>query len=227
MTARRLLWPVLALATVLVVVMSLLSPSSAGSKTTALFFGDSLFAGTGTSPKRPVQATETAKRMGWAPTVDAVGGTGWTTGGKHGQAYLDRLLHDGKLGKRFDVVVLEGGTNDALYGDIDRIPAAVTQVVALVHRRQPGARIVLVGGYAPAGHDSPRFEQTDSVLATTATELGLQYVSQLRYHQLTKGFLSHDHFHPGRRGYQRMAADLARALSQAPSEALSAVPARA
>lgn len=225
-TARRLLWPVVALATLLVVAMSLLSPSSAGSKTTALFFGDSLFAGTGTSPKRPVQALETAKRMAWAPTVDAVGGTGWTTGGKHGKPYLERLQHDGKLRKHFDVVVLEGGTNDALYGDIDRIPAAVAQVVALVHHRQPDARIVLVGGFAPAGHDSPRFEQTDSILATTATELGLQYVSQLKYHGLTTGFLSHDHFHPGRRGYQRMAADLAKALSEAPSKALSAVPAR-
>jgi lysophospholipase L1-like esterase len=218
MPARpRQLWPALTLAVLLVVAMSLLSPSSAGSKTKALFFGDSLFAGTGTSPKRPVEATETAKRLGWAPTVDAVGGTGWTTGGKHGKPYLERLQRDGRLGKHFDVVVLEGGTNDALYGDIDRIPEAVAQVVALVHDRQPGARIVLVGGFAPAGHDSPRFQQTDGVLATTATELGLQYVSQLRYHELKTGFLSHDHFHPGRRGYQRMAADLARALSAVPA----------
>jgi lysophospholipase L1-like esterase len=57
------------------------------------------------------------------------------------------------------------------------------------------------------------------VLSLTATELGLQYVSQFRYHQLAKGFLSHDHFHPDRHGYQRMAADLARALSAVPARA--------
>lgn len=218
MSARpRGLWPALGLAALLVVLMSLLAPSSAGSKTTALFFGDSLMAGTGVSPKRPVQALETAKRLGWAPTVDAQGGTGWTTGGKHGKPYLYRLQHDGRLARQYDVIVLEGGTNDAQYGDLDRLPAAVAQVVALVHRRQPHARIVLVGGFTPAGHDGPRAQQADSALATTATELGLQYVSQYRYHDLTRGFLSRDDFHPGRKGYQRMAADLARALSAVPA----------
>ena len=205
------------LAAVFVVALSLLSPSSAGAKTTALFFGDSLFAGTGTSPKRPVQVTDTAKRLGWRPTVDAFGGTGWTTGGKRGKPYLDRLQHDGKLDRTYDVIVLEGGTNDALYGDPERIPEAVAEVVQLVQHRQPQARIVLVGGFAPAGHDSPRFAQTDHLLASTAAHLGLQYVSQLRYHQLSGSFLSKDHFHPGRAGYRLMAADLARELSAVPA----------
>src|SRR2546423_2398254 len=173
MAARpRRLWPALALAVLMVVLMSLLNPSQAGAKTKALFFGDSLFAGTGASPKRPVQALETARRLGWAATVDAVGGTGWTTGGTHGKPYLERLTHDGKLRRQYDVVVLEGGTNDADHGDVDRIPAAVTEVVQLVRRHEPAARIVLVGGFAPAGHDSPLFREADRVLSLTATELG-------------------------------------------------------
>jgi lysophospholipase L1-like esterase len=208
--------------TALVIGLSVLlqAPSDAGPKTAALFFGDSLFAGTGTSPKRPVQVTDTAKRLGWRPTVDAFGGTGWTTGGKHGKPYLYRLQHDGRLDKHYDVVVLEGGTNDAFYGDPERIPEKVAEVITLVRQKQPHARIVLVGGYAAAGRDGARFVRTDGLLAAAAADLGLQYVSQYHYHLLDNGFLSHDHIHPTRAGYRLMAADLARALQP------SAVPTR-
>ena len=42
----------------------------------AYFFGDSLMAGTGASPRRPVMARMAAARLGWDVEVDAWGGTG-------------------------------------------------------------------------------------------------------------------------------------------------------
>src|SRR4051794_19386861 len=204
--------PALLLVVVLVSVVFLQSRSAAGPQTKALFFGDSLFAGTGVSPKAPVQPLEVARRLGWEPTVDAFGGTGYTTGGKRGTPYLHRLQTDGKLGRHYDVVVLEGGTNDALFGDLEALPDAVVRVVALVRERQPGARIVMVGGYAPHDHAGAKAVLADRLLAKAAEDLHLQYVSQFKYHDLTTGFLAHDQFHPGRKGYSLMAQDMVRAL---------------
>lgn len=192
--------------------------SEASSGPRALFFGDSLFAGTGTHPKRPVEATDTARLMHWRPTVDAFGGTGYTTPGHNpkGRTYLYRLQHDGYLGKhRYDVILLEGGTNDALYGDLTQLAERTRELVGYVHAEQPQAHLVLVGGYTPYGHDSARFRQMDQTLRSTATELGLPYLSQYRYVSLRSGFLAKDSFHPGRSGYRRMAADLARGLRSA------------
>lgn len=189
--------------------------SEASSGPRALFFGDSLFAGTGTSPKRPALPTDTARLMHWRPTVDAFGGTGWTTPGHNpkGRTYLYRLQHDGYLERhRYDVVVLEGGTNDALYGDVPGIADHMREVVDLVRHKQPDARIVLVGGFTPAGHDNARFREMERVMRATAAELELPYVSEYRYHVLDKGFLYKDRFHPNRSGYRRMAKDLATEL---------------
>ncbi|MCU1599520.1 MAG: hypothetical protein JWO22_229 [Frankiales bacterium] len=189
--------------------------SEASSGPRALFFGDSLFAGTGTSPKRPVLATDTSRLLHWRPTVDAVGGTGYTTRGHNpkGRTYLYRLQHDGFLTRhRYQVILLEGGTNDALFGDLPALSTRMTEVVGYVREKQPQARLVVVGGFTPAGHDNARFREMERTLAATAHELSLQYVSQYRYHVLSKGFLFKDHFHPNRSGYRRMANDLATQL---------------
>ncbi len=206
----------LALAASLVGGLGLLQQrSEASGGPRALFFGDSLFAGTGTSPKRPVLPTDTARLLHWRPTVDAFGGTGWTTPGHNpkGRTYLYRLRHDGFLTRhRYGVVVLEGGTNDALYGDLPALSARMREAVSYVRSKQPQARIILVGGFTPDGHDNARFREMDRTLSSTAADLHLQYVSEYRYHVLAKGFLFKDHFHPNRSGYRRMANDLAVAV---------------
>lgn len=181
----------------------------------ALFFGDSLLVGVGAIPERPVQVRTVADRLGWRAVVDARGGTGFTTGGRHGKPYLQRLRQDGYLRVPYAVIVLEGGTNDAHHGSLTRLHDAALRTVDYVRSRQPRARIVLVGAFAPAGVDVERYAVADRVLATVAAERGLQYVSQLHYSTVTEaGFLSRDRFHPSDAGYARMGRDLAAALKE-------------
>jgi lysophospholipase L1-like esterase len=181
----------------------------------ALFFGDSLIAGTGAVPPRPVQVRTAADHLGWQAVVDARGGTGYTTGGKHGRPYLTRLRTDGFLRRPYDVIVLEGGTNDAHHGSLTRLRAAALRTVDYVHRRQPWARIVLVGAFAPPGEPLDRYTAVDTILAGVAHDRGLQYVSQLLFSaQTDPGFLSRDAYHPSDAGYGVMGRQLAEALKR-------------
>ncbi len=196
----------------------LAGPGSAGGPAPtgprALFFGDSLFVGVGAAPQRPVQVRTATDLLGWRAVVDAVSGTGYTTGGRHGLPYAERLRTDGRLRSRYDVVVLEGGTNDAHHGSLTHLHDAALETVDLVRRSQPTARIVLVGAFVAHGvGPRERYVLVDRVLEQVASERGLLYVSQLRYSQVTDpGFLSADRFHPGAAGYREMGRDLAAAL---------------
>jgi lysophospholipase L1-like esterase len=181
----------------------------------ALFFGDSLVNGTGAVPRRPVEVREVADRLGWHAYVDAYGGTGYTTGGAHGRTYLQRLRRDHAMGRHYDVVVLEGGTNDARHGSLTHLRAAAVTTVTWVRARQPHARIVMVGGYAPPGIDVTRYAAADAILAGVAQQLGVQYVSQLAFSTTDEpGFLAADRFHPSDHGYDLMGRQLAEALLQ-------------
>ncbi len=200
----------------------LIGPGAAGTPTGSgprvLFFGDSLFVGTGASPRRPVQVRTAADLLGWRAVVDAVSGTGYTTGGRNSLPYDQRLRTDGRLRTPYDVVVLEGGTNDAHHGSLAALHDAALRSVDLVRRAQPRARIVLVGAFVAHGvSPHERYVEVDRVLAQVAQERGLVYVSQLRYGDITEpGFLSADRFHPGDAGYRRMGRDLAAALRPRP-----------
>lgn len=205
------------LAAVLVIVGALTGAGSAGGPQTprvkALFFGDSLIAGSGAVPRRPVEVRTVADRLGWLPVVDAAGGTGYTTGGRNGHRYLDRLRHDHALDSQYEVVVLEGGTNDAHHGSLPQLRTAALRTVDLVRRAEPLARIVMVGAYAPPGVELDRYVEADRILAGVAHDRGLQYVSQLPFSAVaTPGFLSRDAYHPSDTGYHLMGTELATAL---------------
>ncbi len=189
------------------------SGTASGPEPRALFFGDSLFVGTGSSAG-PVQPRTAARLLGWHPIVDAVGGTGFTTGGRRGQPYLTRLQRDGYLNHPYDVIVLEGGTNDAHHGDLTQLRSRALATVDYIRHRQPRARIVLVGAFVAHGVPHPeRYDEVDRVLRQVADDRGLTYVSQRGYADVTDaGFLARDRFHPSAAGYARMGRDLALAL---------------
>lgn len=194
----------------------------------ALFFGDSLMGGTGAVPKRPVMARVAARRLGWSVTVDAYGGTGFTTAGpaaRSGAApYLDRMRRSRVLDTPYDVVLLEGGTNDAWRPvPADVLRARVLQVLELLERRQPQAQVVLMGAYDPPGRSDPRRADVDRVLAAVAAERGLVFFSP-RTGRWAAGvaasrFLSPDRLHPSDVGYGVMGERLARELRAAVPQA--------
>ena len=198
-------------------------PASAGPSpqpaVRAYFFGDSLMAGTGVTPRRPVMARVAAARLGWQVDVDAWGGTGWTTTGTS-PGYLERLQLPGAMPGRYDVVLLEGGTNDARIGSApEAVRTAVHQLVAEVRRRQPQASIVLMGAYDPPGVLDLRRGVADDAVRDAAAELGLAFFSP-RSGQWTAGqqphrFLHDDGLHPSLRGYGVLGERLAGALGAA------------
>ena len=199
-------------------------PASAGpveaktSGVSAYFFGDSLMGGTGATPKRPVMARVAANRLGWDVEVDAWGGTGYTTTGAS-PGYLQRLRRPGALSGRYDVVLLEGGTNDArVRSDPETVRHAVEEVVDEVRRRQPQAVIVLMGAYDPPapGRTDPLRRVVDGVVAEVADDEGLLFFSPLSQGWTVgqpPSFLHPDRLHPNEHGYGVMGARLAEALS--------------
>ena len=199
-------------------------PASAGpaeerpAAVSAYFFGDSLMGGTGVSPKRPVMARVAGARLGWDVEVDAWGGTGYTTTGRS-PGYLDRLRRPGALTGRYDVVLLEGGTNDAHNaGNPRAVRDAVVAVVEEVRQRQPQARIVLMGAYdpPPPGATDPRRRIVDGIVAGVARTLGLPFFSPLSGRWTVDqppSFLHRDRLHPNARGYGVMGSRLAEQLA--------------
>lgn len=223
MGARRYL-RLAALAGVAALVLAGL-PASAGppvapaAQVSAYFFGDSLMAGTGASPRRPVMARVAAARLGWDVEVDAWGGTGYTTTGSS-PGYLDRLRRPGALSGSYDVVLLEGGTNDArVRSTPQQVRTAVRQVVAHVRERQPQAQVVLMGAYdpPPPGRVDPHRTTVDRAVEQVADELGLPFFSPVSG-GWTMGqppaFLHRDRLHPTTRGYGVMGARLADELGR-------------
>jgi lysophospholipase L1-like esterase len=205
-------------------------PAAPEAQVSAYFFGDSLMAGTGASPRRPVMARVAAARLGWDVEVDAWGGTGYTTTGRS-PGYLDRLKRPGALSGDYDVVLLEGGTNDArVRSTPEQVQAAVREVVAHVQARQPRAQVVLMGAYdpPPPGRVDPHRTTVDEAIEAVAGELGLPFFSPSSG-GWTQGqppsFLHPDGIHPTTRGYgvmgSRLAEELGR-ISQAPQRASSA-----
>lgn len=187
----------------------------AGPRVQALFFGDSLMSGTGTRPTRPVMARVAGRLLGWDVTVDAVGGTGYTTGGFRGRPYLERLSAPGLLATPYDVVVLEGGTNDKA-ADPATMHERTSETVRYVRSRLPTATLVLMGAYNPPGrrYDARRVT-IDAMIRSVAVEQDLPYFSPISG-RWTKGqgarFLSADGLHPNAYGYGVMGTKLAAAL---------------
>lgn len=217
--APRILALLLPLLTLLALLPADDAPAPAPATVRAYFLGDSLMSGTGADPPRPVMARIAAARLGWDVEVDAWGGTGYTTTGRS-PSYLERLRLPGALAGEYDVVLLEGGTNDARVGSAPReITAAVREVVAEVRRRQPQARIVLMGAYDPPGVVRLHRAVADDAVRDVARELGLPFFSPLSegWHsgQDAASFLDDDGLHPDDDGYRVMGERLAAALRSA------------
>jgi acyl-CoA thioesterase-1 len=127
-----------------------LAAGGASTATTAgnpvvLFFGTSLTAGLGLDPEQafPALIGKTAAAEGLPIKVVNAGLSGETTAGAARR--IDWVLRT-----PVDLVVIEGGANDALRGLAPEAARAnLEQVIAAVRRRQPSAKIVLVQMEAP------------------------------------------------------------------------------
>jgi len=113
-----------------------------------LFFGTSLTAGYGLAPEQafPALIEKKAREEGVPIKVVNAGLSGETTAGA-----VRRI--DWVLRTPADLVVIEGGANDALRGlSPDAARANLEKLVSAVRAKQPGARIALVQMEAPPNY---------------------------------------------------------------------------
>ncbi|GAA1829610.1 SGNH/GDSL hydrolase family protein [Agromyces salentinus] len=125
----------------------------------ALFLGDSFTEGYGASRPAAIWATIAAGSLRWQPTVDGIGGTGFTkttaTDGTDGLGFRQRLLARGSTGALYDVVVLQGGLNDwQATGDEEY--AAVARAVRTARTLWPEAVVVVFGPAEPIADGTKR-----------------------------------------------------------------------
>jgi acyl-CoA thioesterase I len=122
-----------------------------GGKPVVLFFGTSLTAGLGLSPDQafPALIEKKAAAEGMPITAVNAGLSGETTAGAARR--IDWVLR-----APADLVVIEGGANDALRGlSPDAARANLEQVIAAIREKQPKAKIVLLQMEAPPNYGVP------------------------------------------------------------------------
>jgi acyl-CoA thioesterase-1 len=173
-------------------------------------FGDSLTEGLGVDPSRsyPELLQGHLDRRGYRYRVVNLGVSGDTTSG--GVARLD-----GVLSLKPAVVILELGANDGLRG----LPVAQTRanlekmIAAIAHS---GARVVLAGMTLPPNYGPDYIRPFEAVYRELAAKYNATFIpffldgvaGDARYMQ-------RDGLHPNAAGYERVAANVMRALEPA------------
>ncbi len=163
--------------------MTIAKGSAAGETTTAatvesvrkpvvLFFGTSLTAGLGLDPEQafPLLIEKKAQTEGVPIKVVNAGLSGETTAGAARR--IGWVLRT-----PVDLVVIEGGANDALRGlSPDAARSNLEQVIAAVRQKQPAAKIVLVQMEAPPNFGSAYTHSFSAIYRDIAKREGIPLI---------------------------------------------------
>ncbi|MGI3779734.1 MAG: SGNH/GDSL hydrolase family protein [Janthinobacterium lividum] len=173
-----------------------------------LVLGDSYTEGYGADPETKGWAYLVGKPLGWKVTVNGVGGTGYVNPGPRNEGtYLQRLT--GVQGGSFDLVVLQGGSNDRDTSYL-ALQDAVSRTVDAVRAKFPGTAVLLLGPATPYGKpDAPRVE-AQCVLAGYGTQQHLPFIDPLGESWFVDGdgsrYANPVNGHPSNAGYRVIAA---------------------
>jgi acyl-CoA thioesterase-1 len=119
-----------------------------------LILGDSYTAGDGADRPDQGWAYLVAGSLGYPTNVDGVGGTGFAWGGGEqdnlAQEY-DVRLQETAANAAFvpNVLILQGGQNDARITNPDEIKTATAQTIESARKLWPGVQVVVLGPSAP------------------------------------------------------------------------------
>jgi acyl-CoA thioesterase-1 len=183
--------------------------SSSGAKPVVLFFGTSLTAGLGLDPSQafPSLIEKKAEADGVPITAINAGLSGETTAGAARR--IDWVLRT-----PVDVVVIEGGANDALRGlSPDAARTNIKRVISVIRQKQPRAKIVLVQMEAPPNYGTAYTRSFREIYTDIAKQENIPLVPFLlagvagisRYNQA-------DGVHPNLPGERIVADNIWRAL---------------
>ena len=173
-----------------------------------LVLGDSYTEGYGAEPETKGWAYLVGKPLGWTVTVDGVGGTGYVNPGPRNEGtYLQRL--PALQGRTFDLVVVQGGSNDR-DTPYPALRTAVETTLETVRTQFPGARLVLMGPATPYGKPDATRTLSQCVLAGYASTHQLPFIDPLGEQWFVDGdgdrYANPANGHPSNAGYRVMAA---------------------
>ncbi|GAB2569160.1 SGNH/GDSL hydrolase family protein [Microlunatus antarcticus] len=172
-----------------------------------LIVGDSYTEGWGADPETEGFAFKVAAPLGWRLTRDGIGATGYRKPGAHQEGtYAQRLWRH--PADAYDLVVLQGGSNDEKYAEAD-ISAAVELTLRTVRQRYPSARLVVMEPIALYGSVYPNRAKLMRVLATSTSQHSLLVIDPVAEEWFVKGgdpaLVNHAKGHPSNAGYARIA----------------------
>lgn len=176
-------------------------------KPSVLVLGDSYTEGYGADPETKGWAYLVGKPLGWKVTVNGVGGTGYVNPGPRGEGtYLQRL--PSLQGRSFDLVVVQGGSNDR-DTSYPALRDAVAKTLDAVRTDFPGAVVVLMGPATPYGKPDATRTLAQCVLAGHAATQGLAFIDPLGERWFVEGdgdrYANPQNGHPSNAGYRVMA----------------------
>jgi lysophospholipase L1-like esterase len=188
----------------------LTEPLTHGDRTIAVL-GDSYSQGTGLSGPEVAWPAVLGDRLGAEVVLDGVGSTGFTTSGYCAPAKIsfgERLAADPP---HADVVVVQGGINDAILGRPDEVTEAAGDLLAELEDTD----VVVVVGPAPVPAADPAAVATvDAALRAATDEAGRTYVPLIG----AGVEIGLDRLHPTVAGQQRIAELVAAAIETADTD---------
>ena len=185
----------------------LTEPLTDGDRTIAVL-GDSYSQGQGLSGPEEAWPTVLGERLGAEVVLDGVGSTGFTTAGLCAPAevrFAQRLDADPPDA---DVVVVQGGVNDAILGRPDQVADAAED---LLSELEDVPLVVVVGPPRVPGAEPSDISTVDAALRQATEDAGRLYVPLL-----DAGIeLLDDRLHPTVPGQQRIAELVSAAIGTA------------
>ncbi|QHC59347.1 SGNH/GDSL hydrolase family protein [Rathayibacter sp. VKM Ac-2760] len=183
-----------------------------------LVFGDSYTAGFGaTDPETDGFARVLPRYLpGWDLAVEGVGSTGYLKAGNDGQGTFLQRIERLSYGDEFQLVVLQGGSNDQNVENAG-LAEAVDATVTALRSRFPSAQLVMLGPVSVSTNSNANKRYVNAVLQEYARENSIQFISPLfeRWFptESQDEWVNIDVGHPNTAGYDHMAQELATDLT--------------
>jgi acyl-CoA thioesterase-1 len=144
-----------------------------GEEAIALFFGNSLTAGSGVGTEEafPALVQDKVDSLGWAVEIVNSGVSGQTSSGGLGR--IDWVLEQHEV----DLFLLELGANDGLRGiDPSETRKNLQRIIDKVRKAYPNARIVLAGMKVPPNMGPEYAEEFESIFPELAKKNGIERI---------------------------------------------------
>lgn len=173
-----------------------------------LILGDSYTEGYGAEPESQGWAHLVGRPLGWTVTLNGFGGTGYVNRGPQAAGtYVERL--PALAGRSFDLVVVQGGSNDR-DTPYPALQAAVARTLDAVRAEFPRAAVLILGPSNPYGRADPTRVLVRCVLVGYAAQQHLTLIDPVVEHWFVDGdgerYANPANGHPSNAGHRLIAS---------------------